>query len=129
MLSEEDERLRNRRDHLERLNLLQDVYPPRYYRSERIDEKFPDEKDYETGTVSFGYIVNAAGRISNILHIETRPPEFEDMRDRVRRSIRNLIYRPRIEDGKMIPTRDLVFTHEFYFRPEDIPAKPESTSR
>jgi hypothetical protein len=119
MLSEEDERLRNRRDHLERLNLLQDVYPPRYYRSERIDEKFPDEKDYEIGTVSFGYIVNATGRISNILHIETRPPEFEDMRDRVRRSIRNLIYRPRIEDGKMIPTRDLVFTHEFY----------ESTSR
>jgi hypothetical protein len=132
MLSEEDERLRNRRDHLERLNLLQDVYPPRYYRSERIDEKFPDEKDYETGTVSFGYIVNATGRISNVLHIETRPPEFEDMRERVRRSMRHLMYRPRIEDGKMVPTRDLVFTHEFYFRPEDIPAKPsesESTSR
>ena len=132
ILSEEEERLRNRRDHLERLNLLQNVYPPKYYRSERIDEKFPDEKDFESGTVNFGYTVNATGRISNILHIETRPPEFEDMSDRVRRSIRHLVYRPRLEDGKMVPTRDLVFTHEFYFRPEDIPeksSKPDSTSR
>jgi hypothetical protein len=125
ILSYEDEeaRLRNRRDHLERLNLLQDVYPPKYYRSERIDNEIPDVEDYETGTVSFGYSVNAAGRLTNVLHIETRPPEFEDMRDRVRRSIRHLVYRPRIEEGKMVPTTELVFSHEFYYRPDDIPVK------
>ena len=121
MLSDDEERLRNRRDHLERLNLLQDVYPPKYYRSERTDKDFPDEEDYETGTVSFGYAVNSAGTLSNILHIETRPPQFEDMRERVRRSIRHLVYRPRIEEGKMVPTTELVFTHEFYYRPDDIP--------
>jgi hypothetical protein len=123
MLSDDEQRLRNRRDHLERLNLLQNVYPPKYYRSELVDEKIPDDEDFETGTVSFGYSVTSAGRITNVLHLETRPPEFEDMRDRVGRSIRQLVYRPRVEDGNLIPTPDLVFTHEFLYRPGDMPAK------
>ena len=29
-----------------------------------------------------------------------------------------------IEDGKVVPTPDVVYTHEFYYRPEDIPASP-----
>ena len=125
LLSEEEDerRLRNRRDNLERLNLLQDVYPPKYYRSERIDKQIPDEEEFETGTVSFGYVVHTTGRIDNIMHLETRPPEFEDMSDRVRRSIRHIFYRPRLEEGDLVITRDLIFTHEFYYRPGDIPVK------
>ncbi len=122
-LSEDEERMRNRRDHLERLNLLQDIYPPRYYRSEQVEERFPDQDDYETGSVSYGYIVNTLGRASNIEHIETRPPEFTDMQERVRRNLRHLIYRPRLEDGEVVSTPDVVYTHEFFYRPEDIPGE------
>ncbi len=124
-LSEDEERHGNRRDHLEKLNLLQNIYPPKYYRSERIDEKFPDQNDYETGTVSYGFIVNLAGRPSNIQHIETRPPEFQDMKERVRRNLRHLVYRPRVDEGQAVPTPDVIYTHEFYYRPEDIPVAPE----
>ncbi len=123
-LSEDEERHGNRRDHLEKLNLLQNIYPPKYYRSEQIDEQFPDQDEYETGTVSYGFIVNSAGRPSNIQHIETRPPEFQDMQERVRRNLRHLVYRPRVDEGKVVATPDVIYTHEFYYRPEDIPVAP-----
>jgi tetratricopeptide (TPR) repeat protein len=127
MLSEDESRFGNRRDHLEKLNLLQNIYPPKYYRGEQIDEQFPDQDEYETGTVSFGFIVNSAGRASNIQHIETRPPEFIDMQERVHRNLRHIVYRPRLSEGKLVATPDVVYTHEFYYKPEDIPVIPKET--
>jgi hypothetical protein len=135
LLSEDEERLGNRRDHLEKVNVLQEIYPPKYYRSEQVDKEFPDEEDFETGIVSFGFTVSSAGRAINIIHLETQPPEFEDMRNRVRRNLRRLVYRPRVADGTMVNTPEMTFTHEFLYRPDDIPTKPadakeaESTSR
>jgi hypothetical protein len=125
ILSEDEERFGNRRDHLERLNLLQNIYPPKYYRGEQIDEEFPDEEEYETGTVSFGYIVNSSGKAINIQLIETRPPEFKDMQERVRRNLRYLVYRPRVAEGELVTTPDVIYTHEFYYKPEDIPISPK----
>jgi tetratricopeptide (TPR) repeat protein len=137
LLSEDEERFGNRRDHLERINVLQEIYPPKYYRSEQIDKAISDEEDFETGIVSFGFTVSSAGRVINIIHLETQPPEFEDMRNRVRRNLRQLVYRPRVADGEMVSTPEMTFTHEFLYRPEDIPTKPgkekekekESTTR
>ena len=132
MLSEDETRLGNRREHLEKLNILQAIYPPKYYRSEEIDKEFPNEEDFESGTVSYGFTVNAAGKVVNVMHIETQPPEFEDMSARVRRNLRRLVYRPRLEDGIMVKTPNMTFTHEFFYRPGDIPTKKseeETTSR
>ena len=125
LLADDEERLADRRENLEQLNVLQEIYPPRYYRSEKIDEELPRDEDFETGTVSYGYTVTSSGRASNITHIETLPPEFTDMRDRVKRNLRHIVYRPRLEDGEMVATPDIVFIHEFLYRPDDIPDKPE----
>ena len=127
VLSDGESQLVNRRDHLEKLNILQDIYPPKFYRSEQIDEEFPDEDEFEAGTVTYGFTVNSSGRTTDIRHIETQPPEFTDMRDRVRRNLRHLVYRPRIEAGEMVRTTEITYTHVFYYRPADIPAKPEKT--
>ena len=138
LLADDEERLADRRDNLERLNVLQEIFPPRYYRSEGIDEELPRDEDFEIGTVSYGFTVNTSGRATNITHIETLPPEFTDMRDRVKRNLRHIVYRPRVEAGDMVATPDIVFIHEFFYRIEDIPKKPtklknakntESTSR
>ena len=132
ILSEDEARLGNRRDHLERLNILQEIFPPKYYRSEPVDQQFPDQEDFETGTVSYGFTVNAAGKAIDVIHIETQPPEFEDMSARVRRNLRQLVYRPRLEDGTMVPTPEMTFTHEFFYRLGDIPTKSseeDTTSR
>jgi tetratricopeptide (TPR) repeat protein len=132
LLPEDEARLGNRREHLEKLNVLQATYPPKYYRSEEINKEFPNEEDFETGTVSYGFTVNSSGRVVNVMHIETQPPEFEDMSARVRRNLRRLVYRPRLEDGIMVKTPNMTFTHEFFYRPGDIPSKPseeQTTSR
>jgi len=124
LLSEDEERLGNRREYLERLNILQEIYPPKYYRSEQIDEGIPKDEEFETGTISYGFTVNAAGKAVDIYHIETHPPEFQDMSDRVRRNLRRLVYRPRLEDGTIVNTPETTYTHEFFYRPEDLPTKP-----
>ncbi len=127
MLSADEERLASRRDYLEELNVLQEIFPPKYYRSEQVDGQFPDNSELERGSVSYGYTVNSSGRATKIVHIETLPPEFADMSERVRRNLRHLVYRPRLEAGKMVATPEIVFIHEFYYRPEDIPAPPGET--
>ncbi len=47
------------------------------------------------------------------------------MKERVRRNLRHLVYRPRVDEGQAVPTPDVIYTHEFYYRPEDIPVAPE----
>lgn len=124
LLSQEDdpERLQYRRTHLENLNALQEVYPPKYYNSEREDNGQEPSESFQTGTISLSYTVNPTGRISKIMHLETQPPEIVDFASPVARSMRHLMYRPQMKDGQTIATQDIVFTHEFFYRPEDIPA-------
>jgi len=122
MLSEGEERLANRRDHLEKLNVLQPIYPPLYYRSEGLQQRVPRPGEFETGSVSYGFTIDSSGRPTDITHIETLPPELDEMREHVRRNIRHLVYRPRLEDGDMVETPDMTYVHEFYYRPEDLPA-------
>jgi hypothetical protein len=129
LLSEDEERLGNRREQLERLNILQDIFPPKYYRSEQIEDGIPKDDEFETGTISYGFTVNAAGKAVDVFHIETQPPEFHDMSDRVRRNLRRLVYRPRLEDGTIVDTPETTYTHEFFYRPGDIPTKEDTTSR
>jgi hypothetical protein len=132
ILSEDETKLGARREHLEQLNVLQDIYPPKFFRPESVEQRFPREDEFETGSVSFGFTIDSSGRPTNIMHIETLPPEFEEMRDRVGRNIRHLVYRPRIVDGKMVETPEMTYVHEFFYRPGDIPQPPapeESTTR
>ena len=130
LLSEDETRLGNRREHLEEMNVLQNIYPPKYYENDGVDQQLPDNREFETGTVSYAFTVTSSGRTTDIMHIETQPPEFDDMRNRVRRNIRHLVYRPRLEAGKMVETPGMTYTHEFYYRPEDIPtvAEPADTT-
>ena len=126
ILGEGDDKLRNRRDHLEKLNVLQKIYPPRFYPVESAERRIPRDGEFETGTVSYGFTIDSSGRPTDIMHIETLPPEFEEMRERVRRNIRHLVYRPRIVDGRMVETPEITYIHEFYYRPQDIPTPPEA---
>ena len=124
LLSEDPERQANRRDHLETLNLLQDTYPPKYYNTD-YDEKAEQPPDnFESGTMSFSFSVTPTGRINQIRHLETQPPEVGDFTEVVARSLRHLVYRPRIEDRTMVGTPDVIYTHDFYYRPSDL-VEPE----
>jgi hypothetical protein len=43
------------------------------------------------------------------------------MENEVTRSVRDLIHRPQYEDGEIIEIDDATYTHEFYYRPSDLP--------
>jgi len=117
------EQLRARRDHLEQIQVLQKVYPPKYYNSERTDDGRAPPDTFETGTVSFRYNVTASGRVSDVEHLETQPREIVDFSPIVGRALRRMVYRPRMVDGEVTYTTDQVYTHEFYYRPSDLPSQ------
>lgn len=125
-LSEGDdpEKLKARRDHLEKVKVLQRVFPPKYFNSERRDDGRPPPDNFATGTISFTYVVSPSGRVVNLEHLETQPREIVDFDKIVGRSLRRLMYRPRLQDGEPVATADVVYTHEFYYRPSDLEGLP-----
>ncbi len=128
LLSEgnDEERLRSRRDHMETVNVLQNVYPPKYYNSERTDNGQRPPDSFAQGTMTFSFAVTPNGRIANLVNIETEPAELQEFATIVARSLRRLMYRPRTEDGKLVGTLGIEYTHEFYYRPSDLPSQKSS---
>ncbi len=129
LLSEggEQERLKNRREHLERPVILQDVYPAKYLNSDRKDEPQEAPPNFETSTISIGYTVEPSGRISDMRLVESRPVAIGEFDKRIARSLRRIIYRPRLEEGKIVPTNNIVYTHEFFYRPSDLETETTDT--
>jgi hypothetical protein len=126
LLAEEDEQQRKyRRENLERPNVLQKIYLPKYYNTERKDGEQVAAENFLSGSVSFSYTVLATGRITNIKHLETQPPQIIDITDTVGRKLRHLIYRPRIEGGTLVGRADVVYTHDFFYKLSDLPAEVE----
>lgn len=125
LLSEDEERYANRRNHLQSLTTLQDIYPPRYYKSEREDDGSPVPDSFERGRVVAQYSISARGETSGVKIIELEPA-IESMADALRREMRYLMRRPRMEDGVAVRTNELIYTHEFFYRLSDIPQLEET---
>lgn len=125
-LSEEDDQQRKyRRDNLENPNVLQNIYLPKYYDVERKEGEQLAPENFLAGSVSFGYTVLATGRISSIKHLETQPPQFVDITEIVARKLRRMIYRPRIDSGTLVNRPNEVYTHDFFYKPSDLPVEAE----
>lgn len=124
MLSEgEDQnRMGARWEHLERVNVLQKVFPARYYNTERKDDGRPPPENFATGTMTFSFTVAPNGRISGLTNLETEPKELTEFSTVIGRSLRRLIYRPRNNEGKLVATEGVTYTHEFFYRPSDLPS-------
>ena len=126
-LSEEEieDRISTRADVLEESHILQPVNPPKYYNSDRRDsgEDVPDS--FEVGTVVVAYRVSSRGITKDTEVVAANPPGLEDMEYSVEREVRRLLHRPRMEDGALVHTPNQTYTHEFYFRPSDVPMPEE----
>jgi tetratricopeptide (TPR) repeat protein len=129
MLSEGDipERINARDDHLGKVRMLQRVFPPKYYNSEREETSGQPPASFETGTASFSFTVTATGRITNLKAIEMQPRELAEFSTVIGRSLRRLIYRPRLENMELVSTPNVIYMHEFYYRPADLPSLPVSS--
>ena len=126
LLSEDDSRLSNRHDHLETLVMLQNVYPPKYYGMDDDVRPLGDDKKFQQGKIVTKFRVNTRGRARNFEIIESHPPGLEEMEKDVLREMRQLIYRPRLEDREVVETQNMTYTHEFFYRESDlVPADEE----
>ena len=124
-LSEEElrERMTARATVLEESHILQAINPPKYYNSDQRDngQEVPDS--FEVGTVVVAYAISTRGITKDTVVVEADPPGLDDMEYSVEREVRRLLHRPRMENGVLVRTPDQTYTHEFYFRPSDLPAQ------
>ncbi|MFQ6006282.1 MAG: tetratricopeptide repeat protein, partial [Woeseia sp.] len=125
LLSEDDARLANRYNHLEALVLLQDIYPPKYYGVDGGSEGLEDDEQFEQGKIVLRFTVNTRGRARDYEIIESYPAGLEDFEKTVLKEMRRLIYRPRLEDREVVATENMTYTHEFFYRPSDLPQDDE----
>ena len=125
LLSEDEEKLEMRKRLLEEPQVLQRVFPPKYYNSESGGGS-PDE--LRTGTIVLKYRITDRGATRDIEVIDARPAGLDDMEYSVERELRRLVHRPRMYEGEFVDTINQTYVHEFYYQPSDLPtAKEEQT--
>ena len=123
LLSKQEDGLDVRRVQLEQVVPLKQNKLPLYVSSGE-DEEAPDEKENPLlqGSISISYTVSTRGRAANLRMIEAQPPEFEKMIGLVQREVRRRIYRPRVEEGEVVETPDLILVHKYFYRQSDLDA-------
>lgn len=126
LLSVDDARLTNRYNHLETLVLLQGIYPSKYYGMDEDSEPLGEEEELLRGKIVTKFVVTTRGRATDFEIIESNPPGLEGLEKDVLREMRRLVYRPRMENGQVVDTRDVIYTHEFFYRESDLPVDGES---
>jgi len=121
LMSGDEERQRARYEALQTLQVLQAIRPPKVYGvdSGAIPPRRPE--GFETGTIVYQYAVSTRGTATDIELVEMQPAGLSDMEASVGRELRHLIQRPRLVDGDMVQTNNLTYTHNFYYRPSDLP--------
>ncbi|MGH8223365.1 MAG: tetratricopeptide repeat protein [Woeseiaceae bacterium] len=125
-LSADQERLRSRHDNLEAAVVLQSISPDRYYNSARPETAAGPPENFDRGTIVVGYTINPYGMATDVELIEAQPPGLTEMENAVMRQVRDIIHRPRLEDGELVAVDDMTYTHEFFYRESDLPAfEPE----
>lgn len=120
LLSQDESYLADRYDHLEVPVLLQDIYPPKYYGFEGNNEPLDEDEKFEQGRIVVKFMVNTRGRTRDYEIIEAYPAGLEDLEKDVLRDMRLMLYRPRMENGEVVDTENMSYTHEFFYRLSDL---------
>ena len=84
----------------------------------------PKRGDEQTGFVAVTFNVSPTGAVRKLKTLEVDGPK--SMNFRVRRSMREAIFRPRMEDGSVAPTEEHTFRYQFsYFAERGVPTEVE----
>ena len=119
-LSEDEFRLENRAENLEKTVVLYDISPPNMLRGDPNVAINNNPEGYKKATAVFEYTVSTRGLVKNITLNEINPPGFEDMQKTIARELTNFVYRPRLENGNPVDTKHLLYSHDFYYLEDDL---------
>lgn len=122
LLSQDENSLRVRRQQLERTVPLKQEQLPMYATSDTRASGDNRTDPLLQGSVTLKYEVSTRGRAENLELVEARPPEFERMVNTVQREVQRRIFRPRLVDGEVVDTPELVLVHKFFYRQSELDA-------
>jgi hypothetical protein len=105
---------------LESPHVLQEIHPPKYYNSQAPSDGEEPPEDFEVGRIVVAYNISNRGGTRNIKIIAADPAGLDEMEYSVKREMRLLVHRPRMEDGDSTDTPDQTYTHEFFYRRSDL---------
>lgn len=120
LLSQGEAQLALRHETLETVHALNEDPLPKYRGGATLADIQTADKGIREGSVIVAYDVSSRGRIDNLEVIESKPEELEEIRQIVVREVRNLIFRPRFENGEPVETTNQIFSHDFYYQQETI---------
>jgi tetratricopeptide (TPR) repeat protein len=122
LLSEDESRLGVRREQLEEVIPLRQQKLPMYVSSSDEESEPKDEDPLLQGNITISYVVSARGQATTLHLIQAEPPELTKMLNHVQREVRRRLYRPRLENGEVVATPDLILSHRFFYRQSDLDA-------
>lgn len=117
----DDAALAERAEVLETATVLQDVAPPLIFGGDPAVPITGRPPGYETGRAVYEYTVSTRGRPVDITLVNSDPAGLDDMYSTIARDVRQLMYRPRFENGEVTVTDNVTYTHVFYYREADLP--------
>ena len=122
LLSQNQDGLRVRRQQLEQIVPLKQEDLPMYVSSDTRTSGDDRTDPLLQGNVTVSYEVSTRGRAESVEVVEANPPEFERMVNTVKRELRRRIFRPRLEEGRVVATPDEILVHRFFYRQSDLDA-------
>lgn len=130
LLSSNDSYLQQRAADLERTVQISQPHPHKYANFEyNPDSEKIDPNDYLEGFLVVRFTVSHRGRVRDLEVIEADPPEFVRMERRVRRSLKDFVYRPRHVDGSSVDTENQIYRHDYFYLPSEYAASRSKTGK
>lgn len=120
ILSEDESRLGLRASLLESGLVLRQIYPPTTTDNQPVATASSMPSEYHPGTVRFRYNVNTRGRATRVALLDADPEGLDSLYKKVGHELRYIVHRPRFVDGEPAESVDLTFSHQFYYRDEDL---------
>jgi tetratricopeptide (TPR) repeat protein len=118
-LSIEPAGLAMRSKEMESPTLIAERPLPDYYEDEHPLYGPDNTEGFLQGTIIAEFDVSRTGEVVNVKLVDSQPPELTKIEDRLVRALRSTLYRPRMEDGSRIETRQLTYVYEFEYRASD----------
>lgn len=127
LLSADERRLDERKDELEGVRALiearLDPFANFGYGNRDGDA---DDTDYKQGYVVAHFTINDRGRVNDVEISDAEPEGFAEMETHVLQAVRDLLYRPRYEDGDPVPTSGQRYRHDYRYLESELQAARRS---
>jgi len=118
LLSSDLDRLAVRAAELEQPHRLQGSRLPKYFVDQEPVVRPPSDDGFSEGSITFRYDVSKFGKTVAIEVIEARPSGLTDIEEQLADLLGERLHRPRLENGVIVDSHDLLLVHEFFYRGE-----------